>query len=695
MSHKTDDPAARVEELRKLIDHHNRLYHLHDAPQITDAEFDALFKELTELELAHPELASSDSPTARVGAPPLDEFTPAPHAMAMLGLENAMSPGELADFNTRIMRFLGQDTPITYACEPKFDGLAVELTYRDGHLIRGATRGDGHVGEDVTANLRTVRTIPLTLAGSHPGLLDVRGEVVIMLTDFQNLNAEEEERGNPPFANPRNAAAGSIRQLDSRVTARRKLTFFAYGLGRSEGFVPENQSQALERLEEWGFKVSDRRRVVSSIVEVQRYCLEIEKVREKLPFEIDGCVVKVDSLALQTRLGEKARAPRWAIAYKFAPVQAVTRILDIVPSVGRTGAITPVAHLSPVSVGGVVVSRATLHNMDEIERKGVLIGDTVVIQRAGDVIPEVVRPLEEKRDGTQRPFVMPHHCPVCGSGVERREGEVVYRCVGLDCPAQLKGRLRHFVGRRAMDADGFGEKLIEQLVDKGIVRELADLFRLDRQTLAGMERLGEKSADNLINALEASKGRDLSRFVHALGIRHVGEATAAALSKRFKTIDALSAATMEELTEVEDIGPEVAASILTFFSDEKNRATIEKLLSLGVNPAPPEESAAEGPLTGLTVVLTGKLSSMSREEAKARLTRLGARVASSVSPRTDFVIAGEDAGSKAAKAASFGVSIITEEEFSAMLATGRRPGEKKQTPPQEAEAARRSQPKLF
>lgn len=673
MDESPEKLALRARELARLIEHHNRLYHLHDSPEISDAEFDKLFRELEELEQAHPELRAPDSPTLRVGAKPLDGFAQVRHATPMLGLENAMSAGELNDFDGRVRRFLGEEARFTYECEPKFDGLAVELLYEGGILTRAATRGDGKTGEEVTDNLRTVRTIPLKLADGCPALLEVRGEVVMLTSDFRKLNEEQEERGLPPFANPRNAAAGSVRQLDSAITARRKLSFFAYGLGRAENFRPASQDEALKALASWGFVISDRRLVAKTIVEAQRFCLDIERERAGLAFEIDGCVIKVNETALQERLGEKSRSPRWAIAYKFEPEQAVTRILDIFPSVGRTGAVTPVAVLEPVAVGGVTVARATLHNMDEVERKGVLIGDTVLIQRAGDVIPEVLRPLLERRTGAETPFIMPERCPQCGARVERREGEVVYRCGGLDCPAQLKGRLRHFAGRRAMDVEGLGEKLVEQLVDKGLVTELSGLFRLDRETLSSLERQGDKSADNLLAALDECKTRPLDRLINALGIRLVGEATALSLAQRFATLPALMAVGIEELLEVEDVGPEVAASVVSFFADPKNRETIGKLQDAGVRPAPPEAAANGGFLVGKTVVLTGKLSTLTRDEAKARLIRLGAEVASSVSRRTSFVVLGEDAGSKAAKAAELGVRTLTEEEFLKMLEGGAEP----------------------
>ncbi|TAL15893.1 NAD-dependent DNA ligase LigA [bacterium] len=663
----------RAEALKAEINRHNYLYHVLDAPEISDARFDELFLELQRLEEKYPSLRTPDSPTLRVGAPPLAEFVQALHPSPMLGLENAMSLEELADFDQRIKKFLGMEEDLVYSCEPKFDGLAVELTYEGATFVRGSTRGDGVTGEEVTANLRTVRSIPLRLSGNPPPLVDVRGEVVMLTEDFRSLNAMQEDRGLPPFANPRNAAAGSVRQLDSKITAERKLSFFAYGIGRLEGETPSTQEEAMDIISSWGFRISENRKTVKGIEAVAEFCNSIERLREKLPFEIDGCVIKVNDLALQTRLGEKSRSPRWAIAYKFKPVQAVTRILDIVPSVGRTGAITPVAHLMPVQVGGVVVSRATLHNMDEIERKGVLIGDTVVLQRAGDVIPEVVRPLTEKRDGSERPFVMPKACPECGSHVVRPEGEVVYRCEGLDCPAQIKGRLRNFVSRRAMDIDGFGVKLIEQLVEQKIVRDVADIFKLDKETLASLERMGQKSAENLVNAIEEAKGRDLARFLNALGIRHVGEATAHALATRLGTLEAIIGATKESLLDIEEIGPEVASSIVEFFSDEKNVASIRKMQSLGVNPAPLSYGGEASPLAGMTFVLTGSLARMTREEAKESLKRLGAKVSSSVSSKTSYVVVGEDPGSKAKAARELGVPILSEEEFASLLAGAKKP----------------------
>ncbi|WP_025321915.1 NAD-dependent DNA ligase LigA [Deferrisoma camini] len=666
-----DSLRRRAEDLRQLIHYHNYRYYVLDRPEIPDEEYDRLFRELVELEERYPELRSPDSPTQRVGAPPLEAFEPAPHAVPMLSLENAMDEAELREFDARVRRFLGTDEPVVYSCEPKFDGLAVELTYRDGVLVRGATRGDGTVGEDVTVNLRTVRTVPLGLLGTEvPRLVDVRGEVVMPVEAFHRLNREQEQAGLTPFANPRNAAAGSVRQLDSSITARRPLEFFAYGVGRLEGMEVKTHWELMERLHGWGFRVSEHRRRTRGIDGAVEYCRETEARRDEFPYEIDGCVIKVDDLELQERLGAKARAPRWAIAYKFAPRQAVTRVVDIEASVGRTGAVTPVAVLEPVSVGGVTVSRATLHNPDEVARKDIRIGDWVVIQRAGDVIPEVVRALPERRTGDERPFVMPERCPVCGARIERPEGEAIPRCTGLSCPAQLKARIRHFASRRAMDIDGLGTKLVDQLVEKGLVRDVADLFRLSEADLVPLERMAEKSARNLVEAIDRARTRDLARFVYALGIRHVGEATARALAERFGSLEALMDASEEDLLAVPDVGPEVASSVRAFFAEPANRESIRRMLEAGVRPAPPTRpEAAEAPLAGKTFVFTGALESMTRDEAKARVEALGGKVTSSVSRRTDYVVVGADPGSKAEKARTLGVPILTEPEFLELLKT--------------------------
>ncbi len=662
---------VRVAQLRAELHEHNHRYYVLDDPLISDAEYDVLLRELQRLEFQYPELVVPESPTQRVGAPALEQFSKAPHAETMLSLENAMGGEELIEFEARLQRFLDSEEPLPYLCEPKFDGLAVELTYEAGRLVRGATRGDGRVGEDVTPNLRTVGSVPLALQGEGvPPVLDVRGEVVLPLAAFERLNRAQEERGLPRFANPRNAAAGSVRQLDSRVTATRPLEFFAYGVGRSRESVSTTQDGLLKRLAAWGFRVADDRQRLVGIAAARTYCMGLEATRDELPYEIDGCVVKVDTLEVQRLLGEKARAPRWAIAYKFAPRQAVTRILEILPSVGRTGAVTPVAVLEPVAVGGVVVSRATLHNPSEIARKGVLVGDWVVVQRAGDVIPEVVRPLTERRDGSEEPFAMPETCPVCGARVVAGEGEVIPRCSGLNCPAQLKGRIRHFASRRAMDVDGLGTKLVEQLVDRGLVQDLSGLFRLDAGALAGLERMGEKSAENLVTALERTKDAELSRFLYGLGIRHVGEATALALAAEFGSLDALQAATDDQLLSVPDVGPEVAGSLLAFFAEEHNRQAIARMFDAGVTLRAPELIApyrGERVLAGKTFVFTGTLQGLTRDTAKARVAALGGKTIASVSRKTGYVVVGADPGSKADKARSLGVPILSEEEFLALV----------------------------
>ena len=663
-----DHVARRAAELRRDLHLHNHSYYVLDAPLVSDAEYDALLRELQDLEARHPELVTPDSPTQRVGAAPADQFRRVPHRHPMYSLDNAMGAEELLEFDARVRRLLDSPGPITYACEPKFDGLAVEVVYQDGTLAHGATRGDGEVGEDITANLRTVRSLPLRLQGEgFPALLDVRGEVVMPLEDFRRLNREQEERGQAPFANPRNAAAGSVRQLDSAVTAGRRLDFVAYGVGAREVAGARTHSEVLEMLASWGFKVGGDRRRVVGVEEALAFCREVEARRDEFPFEIDGSVVKVDSLALQRELGEKSRSPRWAIAYKFPPRQAVTRVEDILWSVGRTGAITPVAVLEPVTVSGVVVSRATLHNPDELSRKGVRVGDWVVVQRAGDVIPEVVRFLPERRTGREVESPVPGRCPQCGAHVERSEGEVIPRCTGLDCPAQLKGRIRHFASRRALDIEGLGAKLVEQLVERGMVRDLADLFRLRGEHLVPLERMAEKSAANLLAALERARAPELGRFVNALGIRQVGEATAQSLARHFGTLDALMDADLDALQEVRDVGPEVARSVRSFFSEPKNRESIARMRDAGLEIA----QRAPGPrgrgLEGKTFVFTGALPTLTRDEARDRVEARGGKVASSVSRKTDFVVVGADPGSKAAKARGLGVAVLDEDGFRALL----------------------------
>ncbi len=665
---------TRAAELRQALEYHNWRYYVLDAPEIPDAEYDRLLRELQDLEALHPELQTADSPTRRVGAPPLAQFAQVAHRTPMLSLNNAFSDEEVAAFDRRVREGSGL-AEIEYAVEPKFDGLAVGLTYENGCFVQGATRGDGYTGEDVTGNLLTVRAIPMHLQGEDvPRRLEVRGEVLMLKRDFDALNAAQRTRGEKEFVNPRNAAAGSLRQLDSRITASRRLSFFAYGIGAwDDANRPATHAGVLAKLAAWRLPVNPERRVVTGVAGLLAYYRDMGAKRTALPFDIDGVVYKVNDLALQDRLGFVARAPRFAIAHKFPAQEEMTVVEDIEVQVGRTGALTPVARLKPVFVGGVTVTNATLHNQDEIDRKDVRVGDTVIVRRAGDVIPEVVAVVPSRRPhpSPQRYVILERHpvCPVCGSRVVREPGEAVARCTGgLYCPAQRKQALLHFASRRAMDIEGLGEKLVDQLVDQGLVGNPSDLYRLTPRDLAELERMGEKSAANLSASLKHSKHTTLARFIFALGIRNVGEATARDLASHFGSLDALMSADVERLVQVRDVGPVVAQSIVDFFLERHNRTVIQALRDAGVTwPEGPPTDLAGGALAGKTLVLTGTLPGMSRDEAKAKIEAAGGKVAGSVSKKTDYVVAGSDAGSKLTKAQELGLTIVDETGLLALL----------------------------
>ena len=667
----TPAPQEEVAALTEQLLRWSRAYFEEDAPLVPDADYDAAMRRLQALEEAHPHLRVPTSPTQRVGSAPLAAFESVTHRRPMLSLDNAFSEDDLNDFHRRVSERLKVDD-VAYCCEPKLDGVAVSIVYEQGELVLAATRGDGSTGENVTANIRTVQNVPLKLAGQGvPAYLEVRGEVVIPKDAFNKMNARANDLGEKVFVNPRNAAAGSLRQLDSRITAKRPLSFTAYSVGVVEGELPDCHDATLKQLRAWGLPISDYMETVNGVAACEAYYESLAAQREALPVDIDGIVFKVNSIAQQERLGFVSRAPRWAIARKFPAQEVSTRLLGVDFQVGRTGAITPVARLEPVFVGGVTVSNATLHNADEIDRLGVCIGDRVVVRRAGDVIPQIVSVVQEEAsmaDAPRDPIVFPDACPECGSDVDRQEGEAVIRCVGgMGCSAQLKAVIRHFASRKAMDIEGLGDKLIDQLVDDGLIANVADLFSLDAASIAKLERMGEKSSENLVEAIAEAKRTTLPRLIYALGIREVGEATARALASHFLTLEEVLAAPVETLEEVDDVGPVVAKHIRAFVSEPRNQQVVASLVAAGVNWPAVSTASGDGPLAGTIWVVTGKLESMGRDDAEQRLRALGAKTASSVSAKTSTVLAGPGAGSKRKKAETLGIAIIDEMEWLALM----------------------------
>ncbi len=669
--------AREIEELREQIRHHDYLYYVLDKPEIADFEYDRLFRRLEELEQDYPELVTVDSPTQRVGGKPLQKFGEVKHAAPMLSLSNVFEESELLEFDARVKRTLNVGEQVPYVVEPKLDGVAIELVYEDGFLISGSTRGDGYTGEEVTANVRTIKAIPLKLHRSgwfsDASLIEVRGEIFMNRADFDKLNSGRDEAGLPAFANPRNAAAGSIRQLDPRITAKRPLNFYGYGIGRLVGTIPDTHWELLDGLRRLGVPINiENSALCNDIREALQHYRKLQEIRERLPYEIDGTVVKVNSMDQQLKLGLKTRSPRWAVAFKFAPIQATTKILKIEVGVGRTGTLTPVAIMEPVNVGGVTVSRATLHNQDEIDRKDIREGDTVVVQRAGDVIPEVVGVIKELRPEKSIPYSIPDTCPVCNSHAVRLEGQAAKRCVNASCPARLKETIRHFASRNAMDIEGLGVKLVDQLVDRGLVTNPADLYYLDIDALVSLERMAEKSASNILEALDRSRTVPADRFLYSMGIPLVGEHVARLLTTEFGDIESLSAKTESELQQVHGIGPEVAQSVAAFFRETRNRQMIDRFFEAGVKPVPLERTAdrPETPLGGKTVVFTGTIS-IPRAEAKRAVEQGGGKVTESVSRKTDYVVAGGQPGSKLDKARELGVTILSEEEFQSLAGISR------------------------
>ena len=668
----TIDPGiiAKIEDLRKTLHHHNYRYYVLDDPEISDSEYDRLMQELIRLETTYPDLVSPDSPSARVGAPPLAKFDQIAHTLPMLSLDNGFADEDILEFDKRVQRYLNLQSEILYTAEPKMDGVAVELVYEDGKLLAASTRGDGVTGELITANVKTIGAVPILMRADRssvvPPLLEVRGEVYIGIEAFKNWNAERMDQDQPSFANPRNAAAGSLRQLNSKITASRPLEIFFYGVGVVEDYVFESHWELLQALKKWGFRINPLIRPRIPIKDVLKYYRELSQQRHQLPYDIDGMVIKVDSLSLQQQLGATTRSPRWAIAYKFQAIQETTVLENIEIQVGRTGVLTPVAHLKPVNVAGVTVSRATLHNEDEIEKKDVRIGDTVLVQRAGDVIPEVVKVILSKRTGAEKFFSMPDRCPVCSAAVARIEGEAATRCINSSCSAQVKERIKHFASKGAFDIDGLGAKLVDQLVEKGWLTSFADLFKLDKETLAGLERMGDKSAENLIHAIEARKKISFARFLYALGIRHAGDHVAALLADQFESLEDLTSCPQQDLTDIDGVGPVVAESIANYFQQEKNLGTIQSILDSGAQIVF-EAKRKTAKLDGKTFVLTGTLDGMTRRQAKDMITAAGGKVSGSVSRNTDFVVAGDSPGSKLPKAKELGAAVIDEAGLLKML----------------------------
>ena len=664
-----------VNNLREALHHHNYRYYVLDDPEISDAEYDRLMQSLIRLEQANPQLARADSPTVRVGAPPLAKFETIDHSIAMLSLDNAFNDDDILEFDRRVKRNLETGSEISYTAEPKMDGVAVELVYENGKLSAASTRGDGVTGELITANVSTIGAVPLVMqadtGNEFPSRLEVRGEVFIGIEAFKKLNQERIEQDLAPFANPRNAAAGSLRQLDSKIAAGRPLDIFSYGVGMVADMVFESHWKLLQSLKNWGFKINPLIRPRITVAEILQFYRQLSETRHQLPYDIDGMVIKVDSLRMQRELGATSRSPRWAIAYKFAALQETTVLENIEVQVGRTGALTPVAHLAPVNVGGVTVSRATLHNEDEIEKKDIRIGDIVLVQRAGDVIPEVVKVISSKRSGAEKKFSMPDTCPVCESPVVRTKGEAAIRCINASCSAQVKERIKHFASKAAFDIDGLGKKLVDQLVEKAMVSSYADLFHLDAESLATLDRMGTKSAENLTAAIESSNQIGFGRFLFALGIRHVGEHIAVLLAGQFDSLERLTDCSEEDLTTIEGVGPVVAKSITTFFGQTKNLATVHRLLNSGVRILF-ETTVNTGNLADKTFVLTGALETMTRRQSKEMIEAAGGKVSSSVSRNTDFVVVGESPGSKLTRAKELGVAVIDETGFKELFGETKR-----------------------